>query len=127
MVPVVSPTVSVGSGQIYGAHAFRRRYDIIRGADSTFKVLYRRIEMVQFTKSTDTYQLQSLSGVTLNVEFLPVRTDISIATGDCIVLSPAVAYTDAPALSVFNWLITGFFLVGGPYPSNRLVLVTERQ
>ena len=54
--PVVEPvdpqapeTISTAAGQIYGLHAYRKRFDIIHGTGDNFRVWHRNVEMVPYT------------------------------------------------------------------------------
>ena len=140
--PVSPPTVSSGAVQVYGLHQFRRLYDIYRAdLDGNLTIVARRVELVQYTKSTDQSVVYgALVQSNFYENFLPVRTDIPYGTGDYIYHSPVTPHTRYNRDAFTHWQITGFFQVGGysadqgegadavvGLPPNRNIIATERQ
>ena len=125
-VPGVTPDISSLTGQVYGAHEFRGRFDIGFGAQGEFTVLHRNVEMIWYTVDTDllefdtSYLAASLSTVFF-IPILPVNPRPPVQS--VIYETTAEPLTEIPSSSERQlWSVQGTRIVGR---DRRQLILTE--
>ena len=124
VVPVV-PSISRTSGQIYGLHEFRGRFDISAGIGEAFRVFHSDVELILYTRDVNIIDVDVLTFSLDTVHFLPVEPLSNVFGGGWVTLSFGGRLTETPEPHErMIWTIQGIKIVG---INKRQVIVTERQ